>query len=93
MFVEGNDRLNLPSGTLTWDGMPNVAWAAHLQKGVSTIFATQLLPEYDEKALGLSIEFFKRAWKPLETEIDHGYSHRGRLIWLLKPTDGLHGDG
>ena len=60
MVVEAGD-LDLPAGTLTWDGMPNVAWAIHLDKGIAMLFATQLLPEYEEKALQLRKAFFRAA--------------------------------
>ncbi len=39
----------LPKGTVTWNGMPNVIWALNKERGVGTLFATQLLPVDDEK--------------------------------------------
>lgn len=63
MLVEGHgdEELNLPPGTLAWDGSPNVAWAMHLRRGIAMVFATQLLPEYDEKTMPPRLEFFKGA--------------------------------
>ncbi|KAJ6508013.1 hypothetical protein C8R47DRAFT_1209023 [Mycena vitilis] len=53
LLVEGEHGLPLgmPAGTLTWNGMPNVVWAMHRQRGVAMVFATQLVPVDDEKLL------------------------------------------
>ncbi|ORX39966.1 beta-lactamase/transpeptidase-like protein [Kockovaella imperatae] len=56
------DGQNVPAGTLTWDGMANVAWATNLHLGISTVFATQLLPEYDEHSMRPRLEFFRGAF-------------------------------
>ena len=52
----------LPAGTVTWNGMPNFIWAMNREKGLVTIFATQLLPVDDEKTVDLAMEFFRGAW-------------------------------
>lgn len=52
----------LPPGTLTWNGMPNLIWAMNRERGVASLFATQLLPVDDEKAVDHMIEFLKCAW-------------------------------
>ena len=53
----------MPRGTLTWNGMPNLIWAAHKEKGLAMIFATQVLPVDDEKTIELAMAFFKQAWQ------------------------------
>lgn len=76
MLVEGDaedgSRLNCPPGTLTWDGMPNIAWAVNLDKGLAMIFATQLLQEYDAKTMPPRMEFFKSAWAAFGRDIGGG---------------------
>jgi CubicO group peptidase (beta-lactamase class C family) len=52
----------LPVGTLTWNGLPNMAWAIHKEKGLAMLFATQLIPVDDEKTVALMMEFFKGAF-------------------------------
>lgn len=52
-------RLGLPAGTVTWNGMPNVAWAVSREKGLGVFFGTQLVPVDDEKAVDLMLEFFR----------------------------------
>ena len=52
----------MPKGTVTWNGMPNLIWAMHKEKGLAMIFATQVLPVDDEKTIGLAMAFFKEAW-------------------------------
>lgn len=53
---------HMPAGTVTWNGMPNVIWAMHRPKGVCMLFATQLLPVDDGKAVDLAMSFFREAW-------------------------------
>ncbi|KAK7035740.1 protein kinase [Favolaschia claudopus] len=64
LLVEGTHGLPLgmPQGTVTWNGMPNVVWAMHRERGVAMLFATQLIPVDDEKVVKLQLEFFKGAW-------------------------------
>ncbi|KAH8661992.1 beta-lactamase/transpeptidase-like protein [Xylariales sp. PMI_506] len=52
----------LPAGTVTWNGMPNVIWAMNREVGIGMVFATQLLPVDDPKAVGLMMEFLRAAW-------------------------------
>lgn len=52
----------MPTGTVTWEGMPNVLWAMNRQKGLGMFFATQLLPVGDKKANELALEFMSGAW-------------------------------
>ncbi len=52
----------MPSGTVTWEGMPNVLWAMHRTKGIGMFFATQLIPVGDKAANTLAAKFMKDAW-------------------------------
>jgi CubicO group peptidase (beta-lactamase class C family) len=54
---------NLPAGSVTWDGMPNVVWVLNREKGLAMIFATQLIPTADEKTVNLARTFFREAWE------------------------------
>lgn len=47
----------MPAGTVTWEGMPNVLWAANREKGLAMFFATQVIPVGDEKANGFATAF------------------------------------
>ncbi|KAJ6550834.1 beta-lactamase family protein [Mycena vulgaris] len=65
LVVEGDDALpvsKMPLGTVTWNGMPNVVWAMHRERGVGMLFATQLVPVDDEKTVAVMMEFFRAAW-------------------------------
>ncbi|KAJ7932620.1 beta-lactamase family protein [Mycena leptocephala] len=65
LLIQGADALPLSKmrpGTVTWNGMPNVVWAMHRESGVGMLFATQLVPVDDEKAVAVMMEFFKGAW-------------------------------
>ena len=42
--------------------MPNLIWAMNREKGLGIIFATQLLPVDDEKAVDLAMSFMRGAW-------------------------------
>lgn len=53
---------HMPAGTVTWNGMPNLIWAMHQEKGIGMMFVTQLLPVDDEKTVKLAMEFFRGAW-------------------------------
>ncbi|KAH8205434.1 hypothetical protein TruAng_000340 [Truncatella angustata] len=53
---------NLPAGTLTWNGWPNLIWTINREKGIATLFATQLVPVDDEKVLVHMVDFLKSAW-------------------------------
>ncbi|KAJ7364399.1 beta-lactamase family protein [Mycena albidolilacea] len=65
LVVEGEGALpisQIPPGTVTWNGMPNVVWAMHRERGVAMVFATQLVPVDDEKAVAVMMEFLRGAW-------------------------------
>jgi hypothetical protein len=53
----------MPAGTVTWNGMPNLIWAIHPEKGVAMAFLTQILPVDDEKTMELAMGFMRAAWK------------------------------
>lgn len=53
---------NFPVRTLTWNGMPNIIWALHREKGLAMAFITQLLPEDDEEITARALEYFRCAW-------------------------------
>ena len=53
----------MPVGTVTWNGMPNLIWAIHQEKGMAIAFLTQVLPVDDEKTMNLAMEFMRAAWK------------------------------
>lgn len=61
MIIE-DGGLQSPAGSLVWDGMTNIAWAANRERGICMFFGTQLFPEYDEKTLSLMKIFFEKAW-------------------------------
>jgi CubicO group peptidase (beta-lactamase class C family) len=52
----------MPRGTVTWEGMPNVLWAMNREKKLAMCFATQLIPVGDEIANGLAVAFMRNAW-------------------------------
>lgn len=63
LLVEGELPLShMPAGTVTWNGMPNLIWAMHKDKGLGMIFATQLLPVDDEKTVDIAMTFMREAW-------------------------------
>ncbi|KAK3371073.1 beta-lactamase family protein [Lasiosphaeria ovina] len=53
----------MPRGTVAWEGMPNVMWAVNREKGVAAFFATQLVPNGDERANRLAVAFMRAAWE------------------------------
>ncbi|KAJ7766473.1 beta-lactamase family protein [Mycena maculata] len=66
LLVEGDMALPLsgmPPGTVTWNGMPNIAWAMNRERGVGMLFATQLVPVDDDKAVAVMMKFFLGAWE------------------------------
>ncbi|KAE8447269.1 hypothetical protein EG329_010963 [Mollisiaceae sp. DMI_Dod_QoI] len=63
LVIEGEMPLShMPPGTVTWNGMPNLIWAMHKEKGLGMFFATQLLPVDDEKTVELAMSFSRGAW-------------------------------
>jgi CubicO group peptidase (beta-lactamase class C family) len=57
------DSPQLPAGTLTWGGLPNLKWFIHPQLGVAAMYATQVMPFGDAKNTWLAGEFFKEVIK------------------------------
>ncbi|KAJ7217858.1 beta-lactamase family protein [Mycena pura] len=63
LLAEGRLPLSyIPPGTVTWNGMPNVMWAMNKEKGVAMLFATQLLPVDDKRAVDVAMTFMRDAW-------------------------------
>ncbi|KAF2680475.1 beta-lactamase class C and other penicillin binding protein [Lentithecium fluviatile CBS 122367] len=54
-----------PKGTLTWSGMPNLAWNINRERGLATFFATQVVPWNDEKSQALGAAFETAVWRNL----------------------------
>lgn len=54
---------NMPKGTVTFEGLPNLIWTMNREKGRMMMFATQILPDYDVKAHNLASQFLRDAWK------------------------------
>ncbi|KAK6206462.1 hypothetical protein LQW54_007755 [Pestalotiopsis sp. IQ-011] len=52
----------LPAKTLTWNGLPNLVWTMNRERGIVTLFATQLIPVDDEKTLLHMTAFLQGAW-------------------------------
>ncbi|KAF4995341.1 hypothetical protein FDECE_12832 [Fusarium decemcellulare] len=46
---------NLPAGTLTWNGMPNIGWFVHRDEGLGAIYISQVLPAGDTKNVELLV--------------------------------------
>lgn len=61
--LEEVPQSHLPAGTLTWNGWPNLIWTINREKGIATLFATQLVPVDDEKTLVHMVGFLRSAWK------------------------------
>ena len=57
------DSPQLPAGTLTWGGLPNLKWFIHPQLGVAAMYATQVMPFGDAKNTWLAGEFFQEVIK------------------------------
>jgi CubicO group peptidase (beta-lactamase class C family) len=53
----------IPAGSVTWNGYPNVIFVMNRNKGLGMIFATQLAPVDDPKTVDLAMTFFREAWK------------------------------
>jgi hypothetical protein len=53
---------HIPTGSVTWNGMPNVVWVMNREKGLGLIFATQLVPVDDPKTVGVAMHFFRDAF-------------------------------
>ena len=53
---------HIRTGTVTWNGMPNVVWTMNRGKGLGMIFATQLVPVDDPKTVDIAMDFFQNAF-------------------------------
>jgi CubicO group peptidase (beta-lactamase class C family) len=54
-----------PKGTLSWSGMPNLAWNINRERGLATFFATQVMPWNEEKSQALASAFETAVWRNL----------------------------
>ncbi|KAJ3515061.1 hypothetical protein NM208_g15009 [Fusarium decemcellulare] len=54
---------NLPAGTLTWNGMPNIGWFVHRDEGLGALYVSQVLPAGDTKSVELLGKFWKEIWE------------------------------
>ncbi|KAJ4198882.1 hypothetical protein NW759_016237 [Fusarium solani] len=61
LVVQGNVP-NLPSKTLTWNGMPNIGWFVNRDRGLGAVYVSQVLPAGDAKSAGLLGEFWREIW-------------------------------
>jgi len=53
---------NLPAGSLTWNGMPNIGWFVNRERNLGAIYVSQVLPPGDEKSVRLLGEFWREVW-------------------------------
>lgn len=61
-LVVQRDVPNLPSRTLTWNGMPNIGWFVNRERGLGGIYVSQVLPPGDAKSVQLLSEFWRELW-------------------------------
>ncbi|KAK7425518.1 hypothetical protein QQZ08_007959 [Neonectria magnoliae] len=61
-LVVQNEVPNLPAKTLTWNGMPNIGWFVNRERGLGSIYTSQILPAGDPKSVSLLGEFWKEIW-------------------------------
>lgn len=61
LVVQGNVP-NLPSKTLTWNGMPNIGWFVNRDRDLGAVYVSQVLPAGDAKSVGLLGEFWREIW-------------------------------
>ncbi|KAJ4362862.1 hypothetical protein N0V95_001236 [Ascochyta clinopodiicola] len=54
-----------PAGTLSWAGLPNLAWGVNRERGLATFFATQVLPWADRKTWDVIARFETAVWESL----------------------------
>lgn len=53
------DTVNLPRDTLTWGGMPHLAWFANRGLGVAGVLASQVVPPPDAKSNTMIASFLQ----------------------------------
>lgn len=66
VLLEAEDTLpgtGIPSGTVAFEGLPNLIWTMNREKGRMVLFGSQLLPGYDVRAHNLATRFIYDAWK------------------------------
>lgn len=61
-LVVQKDVPNIPAGTLTWNGMPNIGWFVNRDRGLGAIYVSQVLPPGDAKSVGLLGDFWREIW-------------------------------
>jgi CubicO group peptidase (beta-lactamase class C family) len=54
-----------PAGTLSWSGLPNLAWSVNRERGLATFFATQVNPWADRKTWDVIARFETAVWRNL----------------------------
>jgi CubicO group peptidase (beta-lactamase class C family) len=54
-----------PAGTLSWSGLPNLAWGINRERGLATFFATQVSPWADRKTWDVIARFETAVWTSL----------------------------
>lgn len=57
------DTPNLPKGSLTWGGMPNLGWFLNRDRGIGGIYASQTLPPPDPNSASFMGQFLQEIWK------------------------------
>lgn len=73
ILVEENtirDTYFRPAHTLSWSGLPNLAWGINRERGLATFFATQVSPWADRKTWDVVARFETAVWLNLTAE--HG---------------------
>lgn len=59
------DNYFRPAGTLSWSGLPNLAWSVNRERGLATFFATQVSPWADRKTWDVVARFETAVWRNL----------------------------
>lgn len=67
LVEEDVERVNYfrPAGTMSWSGIPNLSWSINRERGLATLFATQVLPWADRKTWDVIARFETAVWKNL----------------------------
>lgn len=55
-----------PAGTLSWSGLPNLAWSINRERGLATFFATQVSPWADRKTWDIIARFETAVWQSFQ---------------------------
>jgi CubicO group peptidase (beta-lactamase class C family) len=59
------ENYSRPAGTLSWSGLPNLAWSINRERGLATFFATQVSPWADRKTWDVVARFETAVWRNL----------------------------